>query len=89
MDLLCNGTSRGEGTWYDFCLLNYDEAGENVLYPAKIGCFYSCPDSGEEKVLIQEVCAISAEQRGKESLIFEHYRIMSAIDRIARGVEGQ
>jgi hypothetical protein len=70
--------------------LNYDEAGENVLYPAKIGCFYSCPDSGEEKVLIQEVCAVSAEQREKESLIFEHYyRMMSAIDQNARGVEGQ
>jgi hypothetical protein len=69
--------------------LNYDEAGENVLYPAKIGCFYLCPDSGEEKVLIQEVCAVSAEQRGRESLIFEHYRMRSAIDRNARGVEGQ
>jgi hypothetical protein len=77
---------RSGGPWYDYCLLNYDEAGENVLYPAKIGCFYSCPESGEEKVLIQEVCTVSAEQRGKESLIFEHYRMKSTIDRNARRV---
>jgi hypothetical protein len=30
---------RSGGPWYDYCLLNYDEAGENILYPAKIGCF--------------------------------------------------
>jgi hypothetical protein len=80
---------RSGGPWYDYCLLNYEEGGEDVLYPAKIGCFYSCPDSGAEKVLVQEVCPVSEEQRDNESMIFEHYRMVSTLDRDANGMDGQ
>jgi hypothetical protein len=75
---------RSEGPWYDYTLAKYDEVGRgdmNPVYPCKLACFFTHPESGDKMALVQEVHFQNERQLERESQLFQHWTLRSRENR--------
>lgn len=68
---------QSAGPWYDFAYITYDEVGQldASTYPCKLICFFKDPNHGAAMALVQEVEFQTTEQAGRDSQLFEHWRL--------------